>query len=48
MFGYQGGESPGSITCKTGHRDEAKRQRRRLTTLDLSGIEDEAQLISPL
>jgi hypothetical protein len=46
MFGYQGGESQDAVTRKTGYRDDAKRQWSCLTTLDLSQIKNEEQLIS--
>jgi hypothetical protein len=46
MFGYQGGESQETVTCRTGFRDDAKRQWGCLTTMDLSQIKNEEQLIS--
>lgn len=46
MFGYQGGESQETVTRKTGYRDEAKRQWGCLTTMDLSQIKNEEQLVA--
>jgi hypothetical protein len=46
MFGYRGGESNETVTRKTGYRDDAKRQWSCLTTLDLSQIKNEEQLIA--
>jgi hypothetical protein len=46
MFGYQGGESRETVIRKTGYRDDAKRQWSCLTSLDLSQIKNEEQLIA--
>lgn len=46
MFGFRGGESSETVNRKTGHRDDAKRQWSCLTTLDLSQIKNEEQLIA--
>ena len=46
MFGFRGGESDETVTRKTGYRIEAKRQWSGLTTLDLSEIKNEEQLIA--
>ena len=46
MFGFRGGESDGTVTRKTGYRMDAKRQWSCLTTLDLSEIKNEEQLIT--
>jgi hypothetical protein len=46
MFGYQGGESQETVTRKTSYRHDAKRQWGCLTTMDLSQIKNEEQLIS--
>jgi hypothetical protein len=46
MFGFRGGESNETVTRKTGYRSDAKRQWRCLTTLDLSQIKNEEQLIA--
>jgi hypothetical protein len=46
MFGFRGGESDETITRKTGYRIDAKRQWSCLTTLDLSEIKNEEQLIT--
>lgn len=46
MFGFRGGESDETVTRKTGYRIEAKRQWSGLTTLDLSEIKNEEQLIT--
>jgi hypothetical protein len=46
MFGYQGGESNEAVTRKIGYRSDAKRQWSCLTSLDLSQIKNEEQLIS--
>ena len=46
MFGFRGGESDETVTRKTGYRIDAKRQWSGLTTLDLSEIKNEEQLIT--
>jgi hypothetical protein len=46
MFGYRGGESNETVARKTGYRDDAKRQWSCLTTLDLSQVKNEEQLIA--
>ena len=46
MFSFRGGESDETVTRKTGYRIDAKRQWRCLTTLDLSEIKNEEQLIT--
>jgi len=46
MFGYQGGESQETVMRKTGYRDDAKRQWGCLTTMDLSQIKNEEQLVA--
>jgi hypothetical protein len=46
MFGFGGGESNETVTRKTGYRDDAKRQWSCLTTLDLSQIKNEEQLVA--
>ncbi|MET0427377.1 MAG: hypothetical protein ABW026_02665 [Microvirga sp.] len=46
MFGYQGGESTDTVIRKTAYRADAKRQWSALTTLDLSQIKNEEQLIT--
>ena len=46
MFGYQGGESQEIVPRKTRYRDDAKCQWSCLTTMDLSRIRNEEQLIS--
>jgi hypothetical protein len=46
MFGYRGGESQETVTRKIRYRGDAKRQWSCLTTLDLSQIKNEEQLIS--
>jgi hypothetical protein len=46
MFGFRGGESDETVTRKTGYRIDAKRQWSGLTTLDLSRIKNEEQLIT--
>jgi hypothetical protein len=46
MFGFRGGESDETVTRKTGYRIDAKRQWSCLTTLDLSEIRNEEQLIT--
>jgi hypothetical protein len=46
MFGYSGGESDETVTRKIGYRGDAKPQWSCLTTLDLSQIKNEEQLIS--
>ena len=46
MFGFRDGESDETVTRKTGYRIEAKRQWSGLTTLDLSEIKNEEQLIT--
>jgi hypothetical protein len=46
MFGFRGGESDETVTRKTGDRIDAKRQRSCRTTLDLSEIKNEEQLIT--
>lgn len=46
MFGFSGGESNEIVTRKTGYRDDAKRQWSCLTTLDLSQVKNEEQLIA--
>lgn len=45
MFGFRGGESDETVTHKTWYRIDAKRQWSCLTTLDLSEIKNEEQLI---
>ncbi|MPR28175.1 hypothetical protein FS320_24170 [Microvirga tunisiensis] len=46
MFGFRGGESDETVTRKTGYRIDAKRQWSCRTTLDLSEIKNEEQLIT--
>ncbi len=46
MFGFRGGESNETVTRKTGYRSDAKRQWNCLTTLDLSQIKNEEQLVA--
>lgn len=46
MFGFRGGESDETVTRKTGYRGDAKREWSCLTTLDLSQIKNEEQLIA--
>jgi hypothetical protein len=46
MFGFRGGESNETVIRKTGYRSDAKRQWSCLTTLDLSQIKNEEQLIA--
>jgi hypothetical protein len=46
MFGFRGGESDETVTRKTGDRIDAKRQWSCRTTLDLSEIKNEEQLIT--
>jgi hypothetical protein len=46
MFGVRGGESSGTVIRKTGYCSDAKRQWSCLTTLDLSQIKNEEQLIA--
>jgi len=46
MCGFGGGESNDTVIRKTGYRDEAKRQWSCLTTLDLSQIKNEEQLVA--
>lgn len=46
MFGYQGGESDKTVTRKIGYRSDARRQWSCLTTLDLSQIKNEEQLVA--
>jgi hypothetical protein len=46
MFGFRGGESNETVTRKTGYRSDAKRRWSCLTTLDLSQIKNEEQLIT--
>ena len=46
MFGYQGGESDETVTRKIGYRSNAKRRWSCLSTLDLSQIKNEEQLIT--
>jgi hypothetical protein len=48
MFGFRGGESDETVTRKTGYRIEARRQWSCLTTLDLSEIKNEEQLVAML
>lgn len=45
-FGFRGGESKETVARKTGYRDDAKRQWSCLTTLDLSQVKNEEQLIT--
>jgi len=46
MFGFRGGESDETVTRKIGYRSDAKRQWSCLTTLDLSQIKNEEQLVA--
>ena len=46
MFGFRGDESDETVTRKLGYRIDAKRQWSCLTTLDLSEIQNEEQLIT--
>ena len=46
MFGFRGGESDETVTRKIGYCIDAKRQWSCLTTLDLSEIKNEEQLIT--
>jgi hypothetical protein len=46
MFGFRGGESDETVTHKTGYCIDAKQQWSCLTTLDLSEIKNEEQLIT--
>jgi hypothetical protein len=46
MFGYQGGESNETMTRKTQYRGDAKQRWSNLTSLDLSQIKNEEQLIT--
>lgn len=46
MFGFRGGESDETVTRKIGYRGDAKRQWSCLTTLDLSQIKNEEQLVA--
>jgi hypothetical protein len=46
MFGYQGGESNETMTRKTQYRSDAKQRWSNLTSLDLSQIKNEEQLIT--
>jgi hypothetical protein len=46
MFGFKGGESDDTVTRKIGYRSDAKRKWSSLTTLDLSQIKNEEQLIT--
>jgi len=46
MFGFRGGESDDTVTRKIGYLSAAKRKWSNLTTLDLSQIKNEEQLIS--
>ena len=46
MFGFRGGESNETVARKTGYRDNATRQWSCLTTLDLSQVKNEEQLIA--
>jgi hypothetical protein len=46
MLGFRGGESDETVTRKIVYRIEAKRQWSCLTTLDLSEIKNEEQLIT--
>jgi hypothetical protein len=46
MFGVRGGESNETVIRKTGYCSDAKRQWSCLTTLDLSQIKNEEQLIA--
>jgi hypothetical protein len=46
MFGFRGGESNETVTRKTGYRSDAKQQWSCLTTLDLSQIKNEEQLVA--
>jgi len=45
MLGFRSGESDDTVTRKTGYRIDAKQQWSCLTTLDLSEIKNEEQLI---
>jgi hypothetical protein len=44
MFGFQGGESPDTVTRKKGYRQDAQQKWSFLTHYDLSTIKNEAQL----
>jgi hypothetical protein len=46
MFGYQGGESNETMTRKTQYRSDAKQRWSNLTSLDLSQVNNEEQLIT--
>jgi hypothetical protein len=46
MFGYQSSESQETLGRKIGYRDDAKGQWNCLTSLDLSEIKNEEQLIT--
>jgi len=46
MFGFRGGESNETVTRKLGYRTAAKQQWSGLTTLDLSQIKNEEQLVT--
>jgi hypothetical protein len=46
MFGYQGGESNETMTRKTQYRSDAKQCWSNLTSLDLSQVNNEEQLIT--
>jgi hypothetical protein len=46
VFGFSGGESDETVTRKIGYRIEAERQWSCVTTLDLSEIRNEEQLIT--
>jgi hypothetical protein len=48
MFGFQGGESPETVSRKKGYRKDAREQWPFLTSYDLSTIKNEAQLRSML
>jgi hypothetical protein len=46
MFGFRGGESESTVARKIGYRGDAKARWSCLTTLDLSQIKNEEQLIT--
>jgi hypothetical protein len=46
MFGFSGGESESTLARKIGYRSDAKQKWSCLTTLDLSQIKNEEQLIA--
>jgi hypothetical protein len=46
MFGFRGGESESTVARKIGYRTDARQTWNYVTTLDLSQIKNEEQLIA--